>query len=543
MVAKINEASEKRKPDSAADARFAWSFEDFRERLAVDKSGYPRDYQSWPPERQKKCAADCAHYRESLAKPNGAVHSHAEWKEHGEPMLSYAEWSAFDSTEKNQFSLQEIRELAEDGDWLFSQQQDAERFTIDISSEVAEAENYRRDAEAAQRATLSGKTFLTDAVRSEARGERAGEDLPPIVLHIYNPADWEDKQAPPRLWDVPDYIPHGSVTLLYSDGGGGKGYLELQLAVARALHSEWIGLMVEPGRTLVLSTEDDFNELWRRLERILPFYNAIVPGGARMKDLADIRLVDLVGEDSVLGLLSKGIIKPTRMYEALDACLADFKPGLVILDVLADLFSGEENSRPQVTQFVGLLKRLCIKHDCTILLAAQPSLTGINTDSGTSGSTGWHNSGRSRLWVKRVKDANGNELNKDLRTFEGKKNNYGEIGGKFDIAFKGGLFRRVIGPTGFDKLAAEHRVDQAFLMLLKRLTAQNRPVRTTNSKSGAPTLFAAEPDNGGFTAKDFSAAMLRLLDKHEIENIEDGGPPSKRNYRLVIKEGTQNGTD
>jgi RecA-family ATPase len=138
--------------------------------------------------------------------------------------------------------------------------------------------------------------------------------------------------------------------------------------------------------------------------RILPFYNAIVPGGASMKDLGDIRLVDLVGEDSVLGLLSKGIIKPTGMYEALDAYIADFKPGLVILDVLANLYSGEENSRQQVTQFVGLLKRLCIKHGCAIVLAAQPSLTGINTDSGTSGSTGWHNSGRSRLWVKRVKD-------------------------------------------------------------------------------------------------------------------------------------------
>ena len=41
-------------------------------------------------------------------------------------------------------------------------------------------------------------------------------------------------------------------------------------------------------------------------------------------------------------------------------------------------------------------------------------------------------SGRSRLWFKRMKDKNGNELNKNLRTFEGKKNNYGEIGGKFD---------------------------------------------------------------------------------------------------------------
>lgn len=185
------------------------------------------------------------------------------------------------------------------------------------------------------------------------------------TLRVANPADWEGKKAPPRRWDVPDYIPHGTVALLYADGGTGKGYLGLQLAMGRALAKEWIGLMPEPGRTLVLSTEDDADEMWRRIEGMLPFY------GARMADLGDIRLVDLVGESSVLGLLDKGIILPTPMYEALDKYTSNFKPGMIILDVLADLFSGDEISRPQVTQFIGLLKGLCRKHDCTVLLSAQ----------------------------------------------------------------------------------------------------------------------------------------------------------------------------
>jgi RecA-family ATPase len=166
--------------------------------------------------------------------------------------------------------------------------------------------------------------------------------------------------------------------------------------------------MPEPGRTLVLSTEDDINDMWRRIEGMLPFY------GASMKDLADIRLVDLVGENSVLGLLSKGIVEPTPMYQAIDTFIAEFKPGMVILDVLADLFSGEENNRPQVTQFIGLLKRLCRKHDCTALLSA----TGMNTGSGTSGSTAWANSVRARMYFQTVKMQDGTEPNKDLRTFE-----------------------------------------------------------------------------------------------------------------------------
>jgi hypothetical protein len=67
-----------------------------------------------------------------------------------------------------------------------------------------------------------------------------------------------------------------------------------------------------------------------------------------MNDLGAMRLVDLVGENSILGLLNKGIIEPTEMYKALDELMGDFKPGVTILDVLADLFSGEENNRPQV---------------------------------------------------------------------------------------------------------------------------------------------------------------------------------------------------
>jgi RecA-family ATPase len=234
----------------------------------------------------------------------------------------------------------------------------------------------------------------------------------PIVLKVINPAvDWEGKKAPPRKWIVPDYIPDEAVGFLYGDGGTGKSLLIDQLAIARALAREWIGLLPEPGRTLVLSTEDDENEMWRRVEGILPFY------GATMADLADTRFVDLVGENSVLGLLSKGVIEPTLMYHALNELMTSFKPGLVCLDVLADLFSGSEIDRNQVTQFVGLLKRLCRAHHCAILLAAQPSVAGINTGTGTSGSTGWNNAGRARAYFHRIKTQDGSEPNKDLRTF------------------------------------------------------------------------------------------------------------------------------
>jgi RecA-family ATPase len=374
---------------------------------------------------------------------------------------------------------------------------------------------------------------MSDEPPFKLRKAEPRPQLDTIDLHGFNPADWEGRKAPSRRWNVPDYIPHGTVSLLYADGGTGKGYLVLQLAVARAVAREWIGLMPEPGRTLVLSTEDDLDELWRRIERMLPFF------GARMADLGNIRLVDLVGENSVLGLLSKGIIEPTPMYAALDAYMADFKPGMVILDVLADLFPGEENNRPQVTQFVGLLKRLCRKHDCTILLSAQPSVAGMNTGTGTSGSTGWNNSGRARMYLQRVKLQDNTEPNKDLRTFEGKKNNYGEIGGKFDLVFDRGLFRRVVGPTSFDKLASERKIEDAFITLLKRFNAQGRNASNTTGTSYAPALFAREPEGKGITSKQFEAAMVRLFAEPAKIRRANFGCKSKPQWTLVPTEGRE----
>lgn len=360
-------------------------------------------------------------------------------------------------------------------------------------------------------------------------GQRAKQDtlaataLTPIVLRVFNPADWEGVKAPARLWIVPDYILDRTVTMLYADGGTGKSYLKLQLAVARALGKEWIGLMPVAGRTLVFSTEDDADEMHQRIEGMLHFF------GARMADLGDIRLVDLVGENSVLNLLTKGIIEPTPMYDALDSLMAEFKPGLVCLDVLADMFSGSENDRPQVTQFVGLLKKLCRKHQCAVLLLAQPSVVGMSTGTGTSGSVGWGNSGRSRLYFQRAKTTDGDEPNKNLSTFEGKKANYSEVGGKFDVEWKDGLFRRVIGPSSFDKMAADAKAEDLFLSQLKRFTADGRNVSDSPGPNYAPAMFSSLPT----TREALRGAMERLFEKKTIR-VKTGGSASRPTKRITL---------
>ena len=359
-----------------------------------------------------------------------------------------------------------------------------------------------------------------------ARRNEHGTAAPPTFRRIINPAEWEGLPIPPREWIVPGTIPHKTVSLLGGDGSVGKSLLSQQLAAARALGREWIGLLPEPGRTLILSAEDDEAEMHRRLEDIRKFYDV------RMADLSDMRLVDLVGEDSVLGLLMRGQIEPTSMYRALDNYMTGWKPSLTILDVLADMFAGDENSRPQSRQFIGLLKKLARKHDCAFLLLSHPSLTGMNTGTGMSGSTGWNNAVRSRLYFQTAKASDGTEPNQNLRTLECKKSNYGPAGGQITLEWKNGLFMPVQGPTGLNKMAADAKVDEVFLTLVKRFNAQGRNAGVRKGTSYAPALFADEPDNQGIGKAQFAAAMTRLLAIEKIR-IEETGPKSRRSQTLV----------
>src|SRR5262249_54384056 len=276
-------------------------------------------------------------------------------------------------------------------------------------------------------------------------------------------ASFKGLEVPPRRAIVRGYIPDLTPTLLSGDGGAGKSNIALQLAVARILGRDWLGLLPEEGSTLVLSAEDDLNEMHRRLDVILKFYAAQSP--ASWDDMADIRLVDLVGENSILALPSRGIIEPTPLYKALDIYMGDLRSDLVILDVLADMFAGDERSRSQVRQFANLLHALTKRHACGLLLLAHPSLTGMNTGTGLSGSTDWNNAFRSRCYFYSPKTEEGVEVNKNLRVFEGKKNNREELGGPIDVEWKNGVFVPVNAPGGFSKMAADRKADDVFLGL------------------------------------------------------------------------------
>ncbi|MBT0779450.1 AAA family ATPase [Paracoccus sp. pheM1] len=325
----------------------------------------------------------------------------------------------------------------------------------------------------------------------------------------------DGKEVPPRNWLVPGAIPSGTVTLLTGDGGTGKSLLALQLATACALGKPWLGKTVAGGRALFVSAEDDEDELHRRLVDVLDAEDA------SFADLDQLALRSLAGEDALLTELDTrtGKQKATDLFRELDAFLTDLAPALVVLDTLADLFPGNENDRAQARQFIGILRGLAIRHDCAVVLLAHPSLSGIQNGTGMSGSTGWHNSVRSRLYLERVIQGD-DEPNPDARVLRTMKANYGPTGAEIALTWRNGVFVADEPETGLDRMARRSKADRVFLKLLRQLTEQGRHVNANTGPRYAPTVFAREDGAEGVTRDAFVAAMSRLFAQGVIVNGE-----------------------
>jgi RecA-family ATPase len=210
------------------------------------------------------------------------------------------------------------------------------------------------------------------------------------------------------------------------------------------------------------------------------------------------------------------------------------KPRLVIFDALADLFGGDENSRRQARGFIVLLKQLAIRQKLAIVLIAHPSLTGMHTGSGLSGSTDWHNGPRARLYFQRPKEES-KTFDIDLRTLTVMKVQYAQEGTVFRLRRKAGFFvyEGRDGGSMFDRAASAAKAETVFLTLLQAFEEQGRSVSPNPSNSYAPTVFAREADADGFSKLALAGAMSKLLKADRI-HIEIVGPPSRERRKLAL---------
>jgi RecA-family ATPase len=336
--------------------------------------------------------------------------------------------------------------------------------------------------------------------------------------------------VPQREWTVQNRIPARNVTLLSGEGSVGKSILSLQLATATVLGRDWLGALPEPGAALVVCCEDGTNDLWRRLDLIAQHYSAT------FKEFQNMHLLALAGGETLMATADRnGLIQTTKLFARIHEAACDIQPKLIVLDNSADIFGGSENDRAAVRQFIGILRGMAIASGAGVLLTSHPSLTGISTGTGLSGSTAWNASVRSRLYFKRALTEKNEEPDPDRRILEVMKSNYGPVGETINLRWKNGLFLPVGGLSSLEKLATEQAIDLAFMNMLARFTSEGRNVsHKKTAPNYAPADFADQPEakTAGISKAAFTNAMQRLFVAKKI-HAESYGRPSRRNSQLV----------
>lgn len=333
---------------------------------------------------------------------------------------------------------------------------------------------------------------------------------------------------PPRDWAVRDRIPARNVSLLSGEGAVGKSILLLQLSASTVLARDWLGTMPEPGPVMYLSCEDDEAEVCRRLEAIALHYDS---SRAEMKRNG-LHVYDFVGKDAVLGQLDRNDrILATPLLKDFKGQATVVRPKLIIIDTVADVFAGNENNRSQTRQFITLMRGLGIESGAAVILASHPSLTGISSDTGMSGSTAWHNGPRARGYFKKAAETEDD----DLRVLEWRKNNYGPVGETILLRWKSGVYVPEPRIGSLEMAAAERKEEELFLTLLAQFSKNGRNVSDKAGTSFAPALFAKEAEaKAAKVSKDtFTAAMGRLFAANKL-HVEQYGYPSRGTFRIAV---------
>lgn len=257
-------------------------------------------------------------------------------------------------------------------------------------------------------------------------------------INSITPAIWQDF-PPQRKWLIENWLPRGCVTALYGDGGVGKSLLMQQLMTALAVGKSFLGVELKSSSTYAVMCEDDYDEIWRRQAAINSLY------GINMQDLSNVRIVSRVGQDNLLiNFDNSNNIRYTEFYNKLLSDIVEHNPDLVILDTAADMFSGNENNRLHVRQFIqnacGHIARVT---DSAVLLCAHPSENGMQKGNGSCGSTAWNNSVRSRWYLKYADNSskdNNIKQHSNSRILSRVKSNYSASGREKYLEWKNGAF-------------------------------------------------------------------------------------------------------
>ena len=195
-------------------------------------------------------------------------------------------------------------------------------------------------------------------------------------LEIWAAHRWSMGDSPKRQFIVPSLILAGKHQLMVAEGGAGKTFLALDLAMKVASFTDckpentnqWCGKpIIMGGTTVILTTEDDKDELHIRL-------NDIDPDG-RLRALAGDKFIVLptINTGGAFCLAERdartGEIKASKKWAEMLGMLSSIKDlTLVVVDTLNSTLHGDENSAVVINEFVRQASQVCGQLGAALLM-------------------------------------------------------------------------------------------------------------------------------------------------------------------------------
>ncbi len=336
--------------------------------------------------------------------------------------------------------------------------------------------------------------------------ERATEPAPPPrLLKPVSVSDVLTHPSPPPEFVWAGYLPRGTVSLLGAHGGTGKSTIALMLEVCAALGRPLFGIPTVQCKTLFVSLEDSAHIIRHRLAFICKAW-AIDPAELDGK----LQIVDGCENPELFGAESRGAGSTTATYAELRQLVDGV--GLVVIDNASDAYGGDEIQRRQVRAFVRSLGALARLTDCAVLLLAHVDKNTSRArkpenSEGYSGSTAWHNSVRSRIFMTRAEDG--------TLSLEHQKSNFGSLCDPLTLTWpKGGLPQLVQAASAFsDRMEARAQDNHAAVVLRMIAEFEGREQYCSPAPQARNNVFAmlrSEPA--------FQVLKLRADDTRRIVN-------------------------
>lgn len=232
------------------------------------------------------------------------------------------------------------------------------------------------------------------------------------ILHAIE-EQWEEVNVSKVLTDPPDpvqflvdkWMPLGHLTLLAAHGGAGKSIFALQAAVCLSLGIDFMGKKTRKSRVLFFSAEDSSQIIRSRLARIFQHMKLNPSQVAE-----NLKILDATGNPVLFAEhnsngIKKGLV--TYLYYELQKMVQSFSADILIIDNASDTFDANENERSRVRGFSRSLIKIGQDRKVAVLLLAhidKQTARGDSNTEGYSGSTAWHNSARSRIFLLKEND-------------------------------------------------------------------------------------------------------------------------------------------